>query len=249
MVIKDYRQGIYSNYVERGNWKPFLYSNGFFKHMAKVNRSLFKQYLPEDKNAAIVDLGCGFGRFLWFLQHEGYYRACRVDRSEPMLALAKQKGTENLILADVFDYLPQHEGEFDFIHSADVIEHFKKPEVLEFLELIWKALKPGGRVIIQTANSSSLFGSHLADEFTQETHFGALGLGEVLVLSGFAEVVVKGREPVVVSLGSAVRWLVWKVVKVLLKFYLLAEGGISWRLWEEERVLEWRIYAVGRKPC
>ena len=40
-----------------------------------VFRKRFARHLPAERNARILDLGCGYGEFLCFLQRAGYRQA------------------------------------------------------------------------------------------------------------------------------------------------------------------------------
>jgi 2-polyprenyl-3-methyl-5-hydroxy-6-metoxy-1,4-benzoquinol methylase len=56
---------------------------------------------------------------------------------------------------DAIDFLEQNRAYFDLITGRDIIEHLQKPEVLHFLDAVLLALKPGGRLVLQTPNADS----------------------------------------------------------------------------------------------
>ena len=47
---------------------------------------------------------------------------------------------------------------FDLVTGLDIVEHFTKDEVLDFLDACREALRPGGRLVLQTPNGESPFG-------------------------------------------------------------------------------------------
>lgn len=220
-----------------------------YEQLRDTYRRRLSSYLPTDKNARIMDLACGAGHFLYFLQKEGYGSARGIDASAESIELARAMGVAGVAVGDLFELLQRHDQEFDFISANDILEHLRKDEVLQLLDLIRAALKPGGTVLIMVPNAGSLFGARrVFVDFTHETGFTSESLGQVLRVVGFERVTVHGEEPVVHSFGSAARAMVWKASKLAMKAYLLAEGTIGVGLWKRDLVLEARMFVVGRKP-
>ena len=245
----DYRKRMYDAHIST-LWKyTHSLSLAEYEHLRKVYRRRFSPFLPRDKDARMIDLACGAGHFLYFLQKEDYSGARGIDISEEQLEVARQVGVKNVEVGDFTILLSQHKEEFDFISANDVIEHLKKDEVLELLDLVYAALKPGGTTFMMTPNAASLFGSRLAFiDFTHETPFTAESLAQVLRVAGFEDVAVYGEKPIAHSLGSAARTIMWKLLKNIVKGYLLIEGSIGFGLWKREVILEPRMFVVGRKP-
>ena len=245
----DYRKRMYDAYVST-HWQYFHSSTiKEYEHVRKIYRQRFSKFLPVDKDAKIIDVACGAGQFLHFLQKEGYRQAQGIDASQEAIVVAKRMGVENIEMGDLFQILPLCKEEFDFISANDIIEHVKKDETLEFLGLIYAALKPGGTVSMTTDNAGSLFASRrVFMDFTHEVGFTLESLRQVFRVVGFEDVAVYGEEPVAHSLGSAARAIVWKLVKIIMKSYLLIEGSIGFGLWKREVILEPRMFVVGRKP-
>jgi SAM-dependent methyltransferase len=71
------------------------------------------------KDALVLDMGVGTGRFAQPLQVRGY-RVIGIDISARMLRKAKEKGTEDLIRADACS-LPFRDGVFEFALSIHVM--------------------------------------------------------------------------------------------------------------------------------
>ena len=44
----------------------------------------------------MLDLGCGYGEFVYFLQREGYAGAMGVDRNAQEVEVARELGVTNL---------------------------------------------------------------------------------------------------------------------------------------------------------
>ena len=65
-----------------------------------VFRKLFTPHLPVKKDARILDLGCGYGEFLYFLQREGYESAAGVDVDPKHVEIGRSLGARNLACGD-----------------------------------------------------------------------------------------------------------------------------------------------------
>ena len=63
-----------------------------------------KGWLPEDKGAAILDVGCGRGEFLRFLQVEGYVNCEGIDLAEEQVEQSKRWNLP-VRCEDALDYL------------------------------------------------------------------------------------------------------------------------------------------------
>lgn len=144
------------------------------------------------------------------------------------MALAHSLGITDVEMADASAYLASHAGAYDLIVAMDVLEHFPKSEVLRFLDLIHGALRPGGSLLLRTPNADSPFHSWIRyADFTHEVSFTPLSIRQVLRAAGFADIDVVPLEPYVHGPASALRWLLWKIVKQMIRLYLLIEQGTA----------------------
>lgn len=245
----NYRDRFYRSYIStKWNYTHTL-SKEEYNLFAKTSKKRFRGIVPEDKEARIIDIACGAGHFLYFLQKEGYGYTQGIDLSEEQLETAKKMGIKNLHKADLFQYLPNHPQSFDMIVANDIIEHLKKDEVLQLLDIIYETLVPGGRVLIGAPNAQSLFGSHMVFiDFTHEQGFTSESLDQVLRVCGFAEVKVYGERPIVHDLRSALRAGLWWHLRQFIKIYVTIERGTGRSLWRYHNIYEPRIFAVAKKP-
>jgi 2-polyprenyl-3-methyl-5-hydroxy-6-metoxy-1,4-benzoquinol methylase len=118
-----------------------------------------------------LDVGCGGGEFLLFLQSLGYTNTFGIDLSPEQIELAKKQGLRDVEVAEAIEYLSKHKEKFALITAHDVIEHFPKEKMLPFLDAIYAALV-GGTVILSTVNAESPFGArHRYYDFTHEVAF------------------------------------------------------------------------------
>lgn len=238
----DYRHRLFDGYVT-------LHTVHIYDQQSALSilkpyfKAYFSTFLPGDKDTPILDIGCGGGEFLLFLQSLGYTNTFGIDLSPEQIELAKKRGLKNVEVAEVIDYLSKQKERFALITAHDVIEHFPKQEVLPFLDAIHHALAGGGTVILSLPNMASPFGAKIGyGDFTHETAFTPTSISQVLRAVGFEVVGVFPKEPVVHGVKSAVRWALWKVIKQFIKFYLLVETGSA-----GHGVYTQVMYAVGRK--
>ncbi len=156
---------------------------------AKNFDQVYSSYMPRDKNASILDVGCGGGHFLYYLKTKGYNNFKGIDISVQQVAFCKQKIDAETINADAFDFLNKHKQEFDLIVSHDVLEHIKKENVIEFLKLIHGALKPGGKVFLRTPNCGNPMSIRLRyADFTHEFCVTEKSFFQILYMAGFRDI-------------------------------------------------------------
>ena len=243
-----YRKRCYQNYISKNwgythslSWKEYNLS-------ARVYKKRFDGLLPEDKDAKIIDIGCGAGHFLYFLQKEGYRNTMGIDLSEEQIEAAKKKGLKKVEQADFFQFFPKYRSNFDMIIANDIIEHLNKEEVLKFLDMIYDSLVPGGQVLISTLNTQSLFGAAtFYIDFTHETGYTPVSFYQIMRACNFENIIIYGEKPIIYDLKSAIRALLWWCLKKMLKVRMVVERGTGRGMWKRYYIFEPRIFAIARK--
>ena len=119
-------------------------------------RQRVEVYIPLIPNkGTVLDLGCGRGETLSVLQEHGF-SARGVDSSAEMVSRCVQAGLQAKEI-DLLAELVQAEHEtLDAIISLHVIEHLPDEALFQMIRLGWRALKPGGVMILETPNPLSL---------------------------------------------------------------------------------------------
>jgi SAM-dependent methyltransferase len=210
-----------------------------------VYRKVFVPWLPAARDARILDLGCGYGEFVYFLQNQGYGRATGIDLNLQQVEVAERLGVRNIRRGDAQTALTGSGEEFDCITAIDVLEHVPKDQVLNVLDLIHHALRRGGRFICQVPNLAAFYSPYFYMDFSHETPFTGSSLKQALELADFANVRVLPRGPVVYGVKSAVRFVLWKMISSGLRFVQTVEGGPHNPL---ESIYTATILAVADKP-
>ena len=182
-----------------------------------------------DRSARILDLGCGHGAFIYFLREAGYTNVVGVDKSPEQVAEAKRLGIAGVQEADLWEILQQSpDASYDVVITFDVIEHFSKDELLPLVDGVQRILRSGGRWVIHTPNGESPFAGRMRYwDLTHEMAFTRMSISQLLQSSGFVKVVCREDKPIPHGLKSAVRWILWKMIRSGLRFYIAAETGAA----------------------
>lgn len=103
--------------------------------------------LPDLKEKAVLDLGCGYGHNCMDFVRRGASRVVGADLSEKMLAVAKKQNSHEKIAyynMDMTELDALGQG-FDLVYSSlafHYVEHFAP-----FVQKIYNALSPGGMLL------------------------------------------------------------------------------------------------------
>ncbi|MCC7222980.1 MAG: class I SAM-dependent methyltransferase [Chitinophagales bacterium] len=188
-------------------------------------------WLPASLNSRILDIGCGYGNALLWLQEQGYTHLSGIDLSPEQVATAQSLGLSDVQCAGAFTYLAElpPDARFDFILLFDVIEHLSKSELLQLLQSIRARLSPQGRAIFRTPNMDAPLTSVYAyGDYTHETLLNSRSAAQLASSAGFGSVQVV-ESPLVVrgwlkSLGQSLSFV---LLRVVLRWVLFATARSS----------------------
>lgn len=220
----SYRTKLYAHYASQVHGKKCLtFDDVAAKRWYALYDGYLKGLLPPEKDAPILDVACGSGQLLYFLKQRGYTNLHGVDLSPEQVELSRQV-LANVVEGDAIEYLLAHPSEFQLILSLDIVEHFTKDEILSFLEACFAALRPGGRLILQTTNAESPWGNTFRyGDLTHELSFSPACLMNLLSIMGFSSVRAFEAGPVPHGPVSSIRWLLWQIVRLILIAYNYVE--------------------------
>lgn len=107
---------------------------------------LSKLLKPVSREAAVLDVGCGIGTTLEFLQSQGFRNQVGVDISPEMVRLTRAKAFEAYAPPDFRGI----RNRFDLLLFSHVLEHLEYREIQSTLEFYFQRLNTGGRIIVLT---------------------------------------------------------------------------------------------------
>lgn len=183
------------------------------------------RWLPDGGGAAILELGCGAGAFLSLANRRGHTDVTGLDLSPEQVRLAQARCPGATVLQQsLHAFLSGASQRFDLIVALDVFEHLSKDELLEALSLSARALKPGGRLVVQMPNGDSPWLGPVAfGDLTHEVMVTPALLGRLLTGYGFTGFQAAECGPVVHGVRSAVRFALWRAIRVGLRLWNMSE--------------------------
>jgi SAM-dependent methyltransferase len=199
----------------------------------RVDRRLYLRrygrFLPRDKAAPILDIGCGDGGFLEAIQSIGHSCVEGVDASPVQVQAARARGLSVVREGPALEYLHQQHGRYALITAFSVLEHQTRPQLFELLDAIRDALAPGGLVIAVVPNAKGLFGAHVRfADITHELSFTPTSVVQICSVSSLTPIAILEHGPVVHGVASAIRWIGWHAIRAGLLAARVAEGA-DWR--------------------
>lgn len=143
-------------------------------------------HLPSDRGAKILDVACGYGRYVKALHDLGYRDTRGIDLSPEQIAVAQDRfGLTGVMQGDGFAHLQAHSDEYDAILLVDILEHLPAATTIDWLKAAHRALKPGGVTIVQVPNGMTPFSIHFHSDLTHERAYSAPMLAQSFRLAGF----------------------------------------------------------------
>ncbi len=145
--------------------------------------------LKRTGTASILDIGCGKGMLLNYLQAAGW-KTCGLELSENSAATARRMGVQVYTVS--LDKAPLDAAGYDVISLFHVLEHLPDPG--RTLELLKPHFKPGGILVIEVPNAGSwhfrLLGPHWFhyDAPRHLYHFTPITLNRLLAAHGYTVV-------------------------------------------------------------
>jgi len=162
--------------------KGYVTFGTFYRHN-------YLKHFPVDKNTNILVISCGPGYMVNLLNEEGYKNVLGIDSIEEKIEPAMDRNL-NCRHAQTFDYLKDRMSIFDAIFCEQEINHLTKEEILSFLGLCLRSLRPGGTLIFHSLNGANPFvgSENLALNFDHYNTFTEQSLLQVLKYSGYSNI-------------------------------------------------------------
>lgn len=186
------------------------------------NRDILK-HLPSNKDARVLEVGCGFGRQMVALTDAGYSNIWGVDISEEQIEYARNVlGIQNVCVADAVQFLEREKTVYDAIILIDVLEHLNVEYSIQLLNMIYQSLSNGGVLIIHVPNAMTPISVHQYQDITHQRSYTTSSVEQCLKMSGQYDRIQHFACPVlVVNFKTLIRRLIWSgMFNVLIHAYL-----------------------------
>ena len=225
--MKNYREKIYKYYsnISGRNLAPQTVEG--FKSREPFFNKIINEHFPKNKDIKIVEVGCGYGSFGYFIQQAGYKNYVGIDGSESQVNEAKRLGI-NIQLGNLVEYIKNlDDNSIDLLIAIDVIEHFTKEELSDLVDEFYRVLKKNGKIITHQPNAESPFGNSIRyGDFTHELAFTRSSVSQLFLSSGFNSIKSYEDKPISHGLKSKIRYVLWEyLVRPLYKSLLIVESG------------------------
>jgi 2-polyprenyl-3-methyl-5-hydroxy-6-metoxy-1,4-benzoquinol methylase len=126
-----------------------IWRNAFYLNIENI-----LSLLVHNKNASVIDIGCGGGEFTTMYKKKiGAKEITGADGVKNKLIFAKKHGVDKTICFDLSGKWPIKSNTYDVVISDQVIEHLYDYDI--FISETHRILKPGGYAVISTENLSS----------------------------------------------------------------------------------------------
>jgi SAM-dependent methyltransferase len=237
--MPDFRSRIYQAYRIA---TPLPTSPEALKRQIAQYRARWQHFLPNGIGHSGIDLGCGGGEFLCFLRESGFADLKGIDISPQQVALAQQRGLENVFVGDVLTALPSEPQQYDVIAALNLLEHLTRDELFTLLDAVKAHLKPGGVLLVVVPNARGVFGAKVRwADITHELSFTPEAIRQVFTVVGLEVIAIGEQGPIVHGPVSLLRWLIWQVVRAGALLAVMAETGNYW-----DRCFTQDMLVVGR---
>jgi 2-polyprenyl-3-methyl-5-hydroxy-6-metoxy-1,4-benzoquinol methylase len=195
----------------------------------------YRDILPEDKGAPILDIGFGNGWFIAAALSMGYQNVYGAEYGVEQRRHIYNWSpfVKNLyeVESSIGDFLKDKPESFAFIHLSHVIEHVPKYHLLFVVDAVYRALKVGGTALLRTPNMEgpcalSCFYVTLGHEYG----FTGSNLRSLLELCNFEDIWLgsfpQHSEGVRQWIGSWLRrrFLTWQFLKH--RLFGVNQGGV-----------------------
>lgn len=162
---------------------------GGYKSFYQYYKHNFMPHIPKDRHSRILTVSCGPGYLVNLLKEQGYDQVIGIDSSAEKVAYATARNL-NCHTEEAFPFLRDREEEFDAIVAEQELNHLTIDEMIRFLELCWRSLRPGGTVIVYGLNGANpLVGAeNLAQNIDHFNTFTEHSLKQLMQLARFEDI-------------------------------------------------------------
>jgi SAM-dependent methyltransferase len=186
----------------------------------------FRDWLPDDRSAAWLDLACGQGQLMSLALKCGFTNVIGVDLSAEMLSACEEMGLRIYREDAIACARRLPTGAYGVVSAFDFLEHLRQNDLLELLREARRLLSPGGVMLIKIPNGASpVVGDVFYSDLTHETLLTPASIAQLASLAGFTRCDVREVGPAPHGIRSVVRYALWKGVRAFYRLLNAIETG------------------------
>ena len=214
-------------------------SDQHFERMVAGYERKLGRLLGDLGGRSVLEIGCGTGFCLGALQRMGLARLEGIDSDAGQVEASRSRSLPARLVrpAEFQAYSEENSATFDYVLLFDVLEHLPGEARLDFLREVWSMLKPGGRLVCQVPNASSIVATRYRYiDATHHVSFTEASLDFELYRAGFDEIVITEADPIERPWWrrprEVMRWGLHKTMRyVIRRCYELEVGARdAWRM-------------------
>jgi 2-polyprenyl-3-methyl-5-hydroxy-6-metoxy-1,4-benzoquinol methylase len=220
--MKNY---LYEKYVSSGQAGDAKNETGKQAYFDFLYKCIFA---GQARDINILDVGCGSGPLLMYLQEKKFTNLYGVDISEEQIELAKQKNLRNIVQGDLIEYTKKGANAFfDVIIAKDILEHLTLEELFTLGKELKRILKKEGTIVGHVPNANGIFGMKIKyGDLTHVHAFNEKSLNQLFRTFGFDQIRVIEDKPKSASfIKSIIRRLLWELLTFQFRIINYIESG------------------------
>jgi cyclopropane fatty-acyl-phospholipid synthase-like methyltransferase len=180
------------------------------KHIRRFDKQIW-QPAQMNKNTSVLELGCGVGLFLAYLEAKGIKNFMGIDNDSRAREYMPESISEHVIFGDIWSEIKKlhtNSEKFDCIVLLDVFEHFSYIEGQNLLVRLANILTPNGKIVIRIPNGSSPFS--LQYQFGDLTHKAIYAPSAIEFVAKASDFEMERLIPVI--RGNAIKQFIEKII-------------------------------------
>lgn len=219
---------LYKNYTSTS-----VLSNVDPEKFTKRSHAYFKKviapHLPNKKDCAILEIGCGYGRYTSLIVHQMQYtNVVGVDISEEQIEYARNHyNLQNVFVEDALAYMQRTNQKYDVVILMDVLEHLELNYAVSLLNAVHSALSQEGKLIIQVPNGISPMNPLYRGDVTHIRPYSVNSISQILRMAGFSKFSSYAIPPAAITIKSFILRYFWIIVvrPCIYLFMILVHGN------------------------
>jgi len=196
----------------------------------------FSSYLKKfNANSRILEIGPGFGEFISLLNSKEITDIDIIDNSQDILESIKSHfKIKQTFLADDIKKVDKKLKKYEIIFLLQVLEHIHPEKYKDFIQILYKHLKPHGYMIITVPNAGNLLGfSERYNDLQHQASFTEISLGQ---LPSFCEienyqVEIKGYKIPPYNLINIIRIIAQKIFYCFVSILYVINAGVNLKIY------------------